>query len=48
MNWYPLIKNYYDRGFYTIAQVRVFVEAGKITPEQFQTITNEAYESPAA
>lgn len=48
MNWYPLIKSYYDRKYYSVDQVKVFVETGKITPEQFQTITGETYESPAA
>jgi uncharacterized XkdX family phage protein len=48
MNWYPLIKGYYDKKYYTVAQVKVFVETSKITPEQFETITGEVYESPAA
>jgi uncharacterized XkdX family phage protein len=48
MNWYPLVKGYFDKGYYTVDKVRVFVETGKITPEQFQTITGDEYESPAA
>ena len=43
MNWYNLIKRYYDRGYYSKEQVAVFVVQGKITPEQYETITGQAY-----
>ena len=35
MNWYATIKRYYDKGFYTLNQMRIFVEARKITEEQY-------------
>lgn len=34
MDWYALIKRYFDAGRYTADQVQVFVTAGKITAEQ--------------
>lgn len=43
MDWYTIIKRYYDSGYYTKANVRTFVEAGKITPAQYQQITGEPY-----
>lgn len=33
------IKNYYDKGIYTYAQVEVFYTKGKITEEEFKWIT---------
>lgn len=38
------VKKYYDRGFYTEAQVADFVKKGKLTAEQYKEITNEDYE----
>lgn len=43
MNWYATIKRYYDKGFYTLNQMRIFVEARKITEEQYEEITGEKY-----
>lgn len=43
MNWFEKIKRYYEGGYYTIDQVRVFVRAGKITEEQFTEITGQEY-----
>ncbi|WP_084028869.1 XkdX family protein [Bacillus sp. J33] len=40
---YADVKYYYDRGFYTNDNVKVFVRAEWITPEQYQEITNEPY-----
>ena len=37
------VKKYYDRGFYTAAQVADFVKKGKLTPEQYETITGDPY-----
>lgn len=34
MDWYALVKRYYNSGCYTTVQVQVFVTAGKITAEQ--------------
>lgn len=42
MDWYAIIKRYYDAGRYTEAQVTVFVDAGKITAEQAAEITGTA------
>ena len=43
MNWFEKIKRYYDKGLYTIDQVKVFVQGGKITEEEFKMITGEDY-----
>lgn len=43
MNWFEKIKRYYDKGLYTIDQVKVFVQVGKITEEEFRMITGEDY-----
>ncbi|MFK7695919.1 XkdX family protein [Paenibacillus sp. HJGM_3] len=43
MDWYNTVKEYYDLGFYTKAQVAVFVQKGKITPAQYQEITGDVY-----
>jgi uncharacterized XkdX family phage protein len=40
---YNSIKRYYDMGKYTKEQVKIFVKAGWITPEQYQEITGEPY-----
>jgi len=47
MNWFEIVKRHYDAGRYTEAQVAVFVQAGKITPEQYQTITGSEYPGSA-
>lgn len=43
LDWYKLIKRYYDGGFYTTEQVHRFTELGKITEAEYQEITGEAY-----
>lgn len=40
---YKIVKRYYDKGIYTKENVSVFVKAGKITAEQYEEITGEAY-----
>lgn len=40
---YDSIKRYYDMGKYTNEQVKVFVQAGWITEEQYFEITNVPY-----
>jgi len=47
MDWFTIVKRHYDAGRYTDDQVTVFVEAGKITPEQYQTITGSEYPGSA-
>lgn len=43
IDYYSLVKRYYERGYYTKDDVKVFVQAGKITPEQYEEITSESY-----
>lgn len=44
MTWYTRIKNFYDQDRWTISMVADGVTAGKITPEEFETITNVNYQ----
>lgn len=44
MDWFALVKRYYDARRYTTEQVKVFVAGGKITPEQYEEITGQLYE----
>lgn len=41
--WYSSVKEYYDMGFYTNDNVRVFVIANMITEEDYKNITGEDY-----
>ena len=41
MNWYNIVKRYYDVGLYNKSDVEVFLNAGKITEEQYTTKTEE-------
>lgn len=43
MNWYALVNRYYGLGYYSKEQVAVFVTSGKITPEQYESITGDVY-----
>ena len=43
MNWFEKVKRYYDMGKYTNEQVRIFVNAGRITEEEYKIITGEDY-----
>jgi uncharacterized XkdX family phage protein len=43
MDWYSVVKGYYDDGYYTKDNVKVFVEKGKITETEYEQITGEAY-----
>lgn len=40
---YKVVKRYYDKGFYDKEDVKKFVRAGKITPEEYKEITGEEY-----
>ena len=44
MDWYALVKRYYDARRYTAEQVQVFVAAGKITAAQAAEIVGEGDE----
>jgi len=45
MDWYTIVKRHFDAGRYTNNDVKVFVQAGKITQEQYKQITGEDYVS---
>ena len=40
---FNIVKRYYDKGIYSNEDVKKFVLAGKITPEQYKEITSEDY-----
>jgi uncharacterized XkdX family phage protein len=42
MDWYALVKRYFDSGLYTGEQVQIFVTSKKITAEQAEEITDSA------
>ncbi|AMA74009.1 MULTISPECIES: XkdX family protein [Aneurinibacillus] len=51
MNWFDTIKRYYNIGCYTddpksTMYVGKFVEYGKITKEEYETITGDPYLKP--
>lgn len=41
---YAKIKKWYDMGIYKLAQMKVFVEKGQITVEEYKLITGYDYE----
>ena len=43
LDYFATAKRYYDSGVYDNADIAVFVEMGKITPEQYEEITGEVY-----
>lgn len=43
MSWHDRIKKYYDLGLWSDAMVGMAVKMGKITAEQYTTITGQAY-----
>ena len=44
MSKFEMVKDFYDRGLWSITRVRNAVIKGWITPEQFTEITGEPYE----
>ena len=40
---FDVVKRFYDIGLYSKANVRVFVQAGRITAEQYEQITGQPY-----
>lgn len=46
MTEYEKVKYYYDKGWASKEQVAKYVQYDKITPEEYEMITGEAY--PAA
>ena len=45
MDWYSRIKRFFDRGLWTIEQVREAVTYNKLTETEFKEITGEEYEA---
>ncbi|MCM3316709.1 XkdX family protein [Rummeliibacillus stabekisii] len=43
MDWFRTVSDFYNLGYYTDDQVKVFVAKNKITSGQFQTITGQPY-----
>jgi uncharacterized XkdX family phage protein len=43
MDWFNVVKGYYDDGYYTKDNVKMFVEKAKITEIEYEQITGEAY-----
>lgn len=43
MNWYDVIKDYYNKGYYNKQQVAIFVKGGKITYMEYENITGIPY-----
>lgn len=43
MNWYQICSDYYKAGYYTNASLKIFVEKGKITADQYKIITGIDY-----
>lgn len=41
---FKTVKRYYDQGTYSKEDVAVFVEKGKLTPEEYKEITGEEYD----
>ena len=41
---YDIVRDYYNKGIYTVANVATFVKAGKITAEQYEQIIGQPYE----
>ena len=42
---FKIVKRYYDRGIYSKADVAKFVEAGRLTAEEYEQITGAMYEA---
>lgn len=40
---FKIVQRYYDKGIYTKEDVRKFVLAGKITEEDYETITGDTF-----
>lgn len=43
MTDFERIKMYYDNGWATESQLKIYVEYNKITPDQYTEITNDPY-----
>lgn len=45
MDWFTIIRSFYNQELWTATQVGTAVQKGKITAEQYQTITGQPYGS---
>ena len=43
MDWLNLVRRHYAAGRYTKENVTIFVEAAKLTAQQYEEITGEAF-----
>lgn len=43
MDWFEKAKRYYDKGYYTNDNIKVFVVNNRITEEEYKLITGEDY-----
>ncbi len=43
MDWFKICSDYYKAGYYTNDSLKNFVVKGKITTQQYQTITEISY-----
>ncbi|MGG0554890.1 XkdX family protein [Priestia aryabhattai] len=44
MDWFNMLKGFYERNFWTKEQVKQAVEKNKITSDDYQKIANEEYQ----
>ena len=42
---YKIVKRYYERGIYSKEDVAKFVKAGRLTADEYEAITGEAYDN---
>ncbi|MGT4651583.1 XkdX family protein [Bacillus cereus] len=45
IDWFSIIKGFYDDGLWSKKRVHDVVAAGRITPEQYEEITGDKYEA---
>lgn len=43
MDWFKTVKRYYDKGYYSNEDVKIFVVGKKITEEEYKIITGVDY-----
>lgn len=43
MDWAKTISGFYKDGYYTVDNIKIFVEKGKITAADFKNITGQDY-----
>lgn len=48
MTEFEKVKYYYDKGWASKQQVGMYVFYGKITPEEYETITGDDYAEPVS